>query len=65
MADSINLDSQCGRHLTFRDLLECGETWAGSARSGTPIDNWPIQPESLEALERLCHLLVDPVIDDF
>jgi len=65
MAASIDLDTKCGRYLTFRDLVECGETWAACARSATPIDNRPVQAESIEALQRLCDLVVDPVIDEF
>jgi hypothetical protein len=65
MTASIDLDAKCGRYLTFRDLVECGETWVESAQSGAQIDNHPVQVESIEALELLCRSVVDPVIADF
>lgn len=52
-------------YLTFRDLLACGETWVEAARAGEPIDNLPQQPRTIEALRRLCKLVLDPVISEF
>ena len=50
MAFEFNLDAPCGRYLTFRDLIECGETWHSAADSGKPIHNEPVQRESIDAL---------------
>ncbi len=31
-----NLDEQCGKYFTYRDFIECGETWLK-----TGVDNVP------------------------
>jgi DNA phosphorothioation-associated putative methyltransferase len=54
------LDERCGRYLTYRDLIECGETWA---RTG--IDNRPMSADSYTALFDLVVNLVDPIIEYF
>ena len=54
------LDDACGRFLTFRQLIECGETQTRSA-----VDNLPLQPESYNALADLAERVLDPVIDYF
>jgi len=55
-----SLDAYCGRYLTFRDLIECGETW-----QKTRINNAPKQSESYNALHDLAVHVLDPVIDYF
>ena len=55
-----NLDDPCGRFLTFRQLIECGETQSQSA-----LPNLPLQPESYNALLALAENVLDPVIDYF
>lgn len=52
------LDDPCGKYLTFRDLIECGET-----QERTRIPNLPKAPESYEALWQLATKVVDPVMD--
>ena len=54
------LDDSCGKYLTFRDLIECGET-----QGRTGIDNHPKEPETYEALWRLTTKVLDPVMDYF
>jgi len=54
------LDDPCGQYLTFRQLIECGET---QARTGLP--NLPKRPESYNALHDLAVQVLDPVIDYF
>ncbi|PXX05456.1 DNA phosphorothioation-associated putative methyltransferase [Paraburkholderia tropica] len=54
------LDQKCGRYLTFRNLIECGETQAAH-----DIANMPVEPESFNALLDLAHHVIDPVIDYF
>ena len=56
-----NLDSACGRHLTFRDFVICGET----LRKFPEIDNTPKQPASYAALVNLAEHVVDPLIFQF
>ena len=55
-----DLDDPCGRYLTFRQIIECGET---QARMG--LANVPLQPESYNALVELAEHVLDPVIDYF
>ncbi len=55
-----DLDSNCGRHLSYRQLIECGET---QARTGIP--NSPKEPESYTALFELATNILDPIIDYF
>ena len=52
------LDQHCGAHLTFRDLIECGET-----QQATGIANTPVQPETYAALAHLVREVLDPVMD--
>lgn len=55
-----NLEDGCGAYLTFRQLIECGET---QARTG--LANRPRQPDSFNALLDLARNVLDPVIDYF
>ena len=55
-----DLDEKCGRNLTYRQLIECGETW-----EATRIDNRPKSPESYNALCDLAVRVLDPVIEYF
>ena len=55
-----NLDSPCGQHLSYRQLIECGET---QAHTGLP--NIPKQADSYSALYDLATHILDPVIDYF
>jgi len=54
------LDNPCGRYLTYRQLIECGET-----QQTTGIANHPKQPYSYTALYELAVNILDPVIDYF
>ncbi|MDR5814986.1 DNA phosphorothioation-associated putative methyltransferase [Caballeronia sp. LZ033] len=55
-----SLDQNCGRYLTFRDLIECGETQAALG-----VENIPLEPESFNAIFDLASLVIDPVIEYF
>jgi len=55
-----DLDEPCGRYFTFRDLIECGDTF----REVRP-DNQPRQEATYAALIMLAELILDPVIDEF
>ena len=55
-----DLDAPCGRFLTFRQLIECGET---QGRTGLP--NLPRRPQTWDALQDLAEQVLDPVIDWF
>jgi DNA phosphorothioation-associated putative methyltransferase len=54
------LDNHCGRYLTYRQLIECGETQKASS-----LTNCPKQPDSYTALYDLAIYILDPVIDYF
>ena len=55
-----DLDAPCGKYLTFRDLIECGET-----QQRTGIVNLPKEPDTYSALLDLTFNILDPVIDYF
>lgn len=55
-----DLDAPCGEYLTYRQLIECGET---QARTGIP--NLPKEPDSYTALLELVRNVLDPVIEYF
>ncbi|WP_242519029.1 hypothetical protein [Halochromatium roseum] len=58
------LDDACGRFLTFRQLIECGETWQ-RLRAAGEFDNRPQRADSYRALLELAEQVLDPVIDWF
>lgn len=58
--NSISLDELCGRYLTFRDLIECGQT-----QTQLELVNTPQMPETYSALRLLAREVLDPVIDHF
>ncbi len=53
-----DLDDKCGLYFTYRQFIECGETWAK-----TKIDNLPQKPDSYNALFTLAKEILDPVIN--
>jgi DNA phosphorothioation-associated putative methyltransferase len=54
------LDAQCGRYLTYRQLIECGETQQQLA-----LPNLPQEAPSYTALYDLAVNILDPVIEYF
>jgi hypothetical protein len=59
------LDASASEYFTFRDLIECGETWARLAGQDAGFDNLPVQPESWQALSMLATTLLDPIRRQF
>jgi DNA phosphorothioation-associated putative methyltransferase len=55
-----NLDQKCGQYLTYRNLIQCGDT---QTKLGIP--NLPLNPDTYNALYALCTELLDPLIDYF
>ncbi len=55
-----NLDDFCGTYLTYRQLIECGET-----QQWTKLPNLPKQPDSYTALYELAKNVLDPIIEYF
>lgn len=54
------LDAACGRHFTYRHLIECGET-----QRCTGLANLPCQADTYTALCDLASAILDPVIEYF
>ena len=54
------LDQPCSKHFTYRQLIECGETWQSSS-----IDNLPLADQSWQALADLATHILDPVYEQF
>lgn len=54
------LDEPCGAKLTYRQLIECGET-----QLKTGLLNLPQNPDSYTALLELAEMIIDPVIEYF
>ena len=66
----LNLDASCGLFLTYRDFVECGVTWqrlsgVGSSTELGTIDNRPRDPRTVQAMERLCRDVLDPLAQHF
>ena len=55
-----DLDEPCGCYLTYRQLIECGET-----QQRTGLLNLPEEPETYTALYELATNILDPVIEYF
>lgn len=55
-----DIDDRCGTYLTYRDLVECGETQAR-----TRLANRPREADTYTALYELATRVLDPVIDYF
>ena len=55
-----DLDELCGQYLSFRQLIQCGETQARTA-----LANLPREVDSYNALYDLAVNVLDPVIDYF
>jgi hypothetical protein len=52
------LEEACGRYLTYRDLIECGETQQKSR-----LSNLPKEAETYMALNELAVNVLDPIIE--
>lgn len=66
MSHPVDLDQPCGEHFTYRDLIECGETWHRlTAEAGAPFDNMPRAAETFVAARALCAVVLDPVVRRF
>ncbi len=56
------IDTKCSTHFTWRQLIECGETWR---RVGNRVPNLPSQAESWVSLQALAQTVLDPVVEHF
>ena len=55
-----NIDESCGRYLSYRSFIECGETQAR-----LKVHNIPKNVETYNALHDLATYILDPIIDYF
>ena len=58
--DIPNLDEPCGQHFTYRDFIECSDSW-----KRTHVDNTPQQRETYLAIDQLVSEILDPVKEIF
>jgi hypothetical protein len=70
MSATPDLDLKCGECFTYRDLIECGETWQRMAVQeredrGLTFTNTPDVLATFIAMEDLCSLILDPVSHHF
>ena len=56
----FSLDDEAGKHFSFKDFIECGDTWKAN-----PIDNRPVQESSWLAIAQLAKVVLDPVWDKY
>jgi len=56
----MNLDQHCGKYLTYRQLIECGDT-----QREVQLTNLPGQQASFVALYEIARQALDPIIDYF
>jgi len=55
-----SLDDRCSEHFTYRQLIECGDTW-----QETHVANVPSQPETFAAITDLSRMILEPVVEYF
>ncbi len=55
-----NLDQLCGKHFTYRNFIECGDT-----QKRLQLSNIPSNLETYNALYSLATQVLDPVVDYF
>ena len=55
-----NIDSSCGTYFTYRDFIECSDSWWR-----TRVENTPQQVETYQAIEQLTKAILDPVKEQF
>jgi hypothetical protein len=58
---SVDLDSACGTTFTYRELLECSNSWKQGSTAGRAIGNVPQEQASYDALRALCVEILDPL----
>ncbi|WP_426149214.1 hypothetical protein [Polaromonas sp. DSR2-3-2] len=59
----FNLEDKAGKHFSFRDFIECGETWLDLDAKGSSINNRPAQEASWLAISQLAIVVLDPIAD--
>jgi hypothetical protein len=57
----VDLQARCSAYFTWRDLIECGETFHRLRDEGISVNNLPRTDESFAALAGLAQTLLDPL----
>ena len=65
MARLPDIDASCGRYFTYRDLIECGDTWHRLNAIGQTIENRPLAKETWTSIRHLASKILDPVVEEF
>ncbi len=55
-----SINEACGRYFKYSDLLHCSDTW-----QSTNVLNLPVQHKTYQAMESLCQVILEPVVDEF
>ncbi|MBY5990512.1 hypothetical protein [Ferrimonas balearica] len=53
-------DSSCGKHFTYKDFIECSDSWVRARPS-----NVPQQLATYQAIDTLCQTVLDPIWAQF
>ena len=61
----FNLEDKAGKHFSFRDFIECGDTWRENACESSTIDNRPAQEASWLAISQLATVVLDPIANEY
>ncbi len=51
---------QCSQHFKYIDLIHCGKT-----QQKTQLENMPIDPRTIQAIEEISLTILDPVVEKF
>jgi hypothetical protein len=55
-----SIDDQCGTHFTYRDFIECSDSW-----KRTRVENIPQQIDTYQAIDQITREILDPVQEEF
>ncbi len=58
--ETSSIDAKCGEHFTYRDFIECSDSWKKSR-----VGNIPKQLGTYQAMERISKGILDPVYEKF
>ena len=61
----LSLDDDAGKYFSFKDFIECGDTWKKNSCGNQPIDNRPVQENSWLAIAQLAKVVLDPVWHEY
>jgi len=59
-SDTLDVDRQVGKHFSYRDFIECSDSW-----KRTLVDNVPVQSATYQAIDLLVERVLDPVSEKF